>query len=387
MADAITYADLRFVKVPLKNNASNHLGQDCEAYEDGELTYENVSPVPGGPPGLVSPALADKAGVRSEQPTASWSSVKSSALGQILRCPTVCLQYSLLGLLLACLMLGVAIICLGVRYLQVSQQFQQVSRILEATNSSLQQQLREEKRQLKQREEALRESRRELNSTQDTFQEKQKMYELTKQQLQDCQAESQRTKESLKTEEQRRQDLDQSLRNTRDVLRRLFSCSSDTCCPRGWVQHEKRCFYISCTPRSLEESRKYCMSLSSKLAAFNDPDDDFSPAECQPPDIHLRPEVHRLTPLPCLEVSLPDGLKELLDRSKSYWIEQMSRTVDYPQTMKWRSDYYSQSSYCCLIKYHYQLRKWERSSTKYRESRPCICELEAIRFPDGIHLN
>ena len=96
MADAITYADLRFVKVPLKNSASNHLGQgkscllppppiifhphstelipdsdfgafsfpDCEAYEDGELPYENVqvSPVPGGPPGLASPALADKAG-------------------------------------------------------------------------------------------------------------------------------------------------------------------------------------------------------------------------------------------------------------------------------------------------------------------------------------
>lgn len=27
MADAITYADLRFVKVPLKNSTSNHLGQ------------------------------------------------------------------------------------------------------------------------------------------------------------------------------------------------------------------------------------------------------------------------------------------------------------------------------------------------------------------------
>lgn len=355
MADAITYADLRFVKVPLKNNASNHLGQDCEAYEDGELTYENVSPVPGGPPGLVSPALADKAGVRSEQPTASWSSVKSSALGQILRCPTVCLQYSLLGLLLACLMLGVAIICLGVRYLQVSQQFQQVSRIWEATNSSLQQQLREEKRQLKQKVEALQESRRELNSTQDTFQEKQKMYEVTKQQLQDCQAESQRTKENLKTEEQRRRDLDQSLRNTRDALRRLSSCSSDTCCPRGWVQHEKRCFYISCTPRSLEESQKYCTSLSSKLAVFSEPD-DFSP------------------------VSLPDGLEKLLDRSKSYWIEQMSRTVDYRQYIKWRrSDSHSQSSYCYIVK---KYQSWWNSS-KCTESHPCICELEALRFPDG----
>lgn len=98
MADAITYADLRFVKVPLKNSASNHLGQgkscllpppiifyphstdltpdsfgvfpfpDCEAYEDGELTYENVqvSPVPGGPPGLASPALVDKAGMEGQ---------------------------------------------------------------------------------------------------------------------------------------------------------------------------------------------------------------------------------------------------------------------------------------------------------------------------------
>lgn len=257
-------------------------------------------------------------------------------------------------------MLGVAIICLGVRYLQVSQQFEQVSRIWEATNSSLQQQLREEKRQLKQREDDLRESRRELNSTQDTFQEKQKMYEVTKQQLQDCQAESQRTKESLKTEEQRRQDLDQSLRNTRDTLRRLSSCSSGTCCPRGWVQHEKRCFYISCTPRSLEESRKYCTSLSSKLAAFNEP--------------------HRYS----IQVSLPDGLKELLDDSKSYWIEQMSHIVDYPQN-KWRRSDYSQSSYCDIIKC-YQSRWYERS---YRctELLPCICELDALRFPDGIHLN
>lgn len=133
------------------------------------------------------------------------------------------------GLGYGCVVLYPTSLSDGQTDLQVSQQFQQVSRILEATNSSLQQQLREEKRQLKQREDDLRESRRELNSTQDTFQEKQKMYEVTKQQLQDCQAESQRTKESLKTEEQRRQDLDQSLRNTRDALRRLSSCSSGTC--------------------------------------------------------------------------------------------------------------------------------------------------------------
>lgn len=60
------------------------------------------------------------------------------------------------------------------------------------------------------------------------------------------------------------------------VVTVIFFLLVDICCPRGWVQHEKRCFYISNIPRSLEESRKYCTSLSSKLAAFSELDDDFS---------------------------------------------------------------------------------------------------------------
>ncbi|NP_031680.2 B-cell differentiation antigen CD72 isoform 2 [Mus musculus] len=354
MADAITYADLRFVKVPLKNSASNHLGQDCEAYEDGELTYENVqvSPVPGGPPGLASPALADKAGVGSEQPTATWSSVNSSALRQIPRCPTVCLQYFLLGLLVSCLMLGVAVICLGVRYLQVSRQFQEGTRIWEATNSSLQQQLREKISQLGQKEVELQKARKELISSQDTLQEKQRTHEDAEQQLQACQAERAKTKENLKTEEERRRDLDQRLTSTRETLRRFFSDSSDTCCPCGWIPYQERCFYISHTLGSLEESQKYCTSLSSKLAAFDEPSKYY------------------------YEVSLPSGLEELLDRSKSYWI-QMSK--------KWRQDSDSQSRHCVRIKTYYQ--KWERTISKCAELHPCICESEAFRFPDGINLN
>uniref|UniRef100_A0A8C6MYA1 CD72 antigen n=1 Tax=Mus spicilegus TaxID=10103 RepID=A0A8C6MYA1_MUSSI len=300
MADAITYADLRFVKVPLKNSASNHLGQDCEAYEDGELTYENVqvSPVPGGPPGLASPALADKAD------------------------------------------------------LQVSRQFQEGTRIWEATNSSLQQQLREKISQLGQKEVELQESQKELISSQDTLQEKQRTHEDTEQQLQACQAERAKTKENLRNEEERRRDLDQRLTSTRETLRRLSSCSSDTCCPCGWIPYQERCFYISHTLRSLEESQKYCTSLSSKLAAFDEPSKYY------------------------YEVSLPSGLEELLDRSKSYWI-QMSK--------KWRHDSDSQSRYCDKIKKYYQ--KWKRIFSECAELHPCICESEAFRFPDGIHLN
>lgn len=349
MADAITYADLRFVKVPLKNSVSNHLGQDCEAYEDGELTYENVqvSPVPGGASGLVSSALVDKAGVRSEQPAASWSSVKSPAVGWISRCPTVGLQYFLLGLLLACLMLGVAAICLGVRYLQVSQQFQQVTRILEATNSSLQQQLRQKTAQLGQKEVDLQESRAELSLSQGTLQEKQKIHEVLEQQLQACQSEGQKTKENLEREEQQRRNLNQRLVNMQDTLRSFLSCSSDTCCPLGWTQHEERCFYISHSLRSLEESQKYCTSLSSKLAAV---------------------ELDKY-----YQVSLPSDLEELLNDSKTYWIQQPSYNGEHYRPQ------------CRALGKESWRGSWRRYSSKCTESKPYICEREVFRFPDGDH--
>nr|XP_048275846.1 B-cell differentiation antigen CD72 isoform X2 [Myodes glareolus] len=359
MADAITYADLRFVKVPLKNSVSNHLGPDCEAYEDGELTYENVqvSPVPGGASGLASSALVDKAGIRSEQPAASWSSVKSPAVGWISRCPTVGLQYFLLGLLLACLMLGVAAICLGVHYLQVSQQFQQVTRILEATNSSLQQQLRQKTAQLGQKEVDLQESRTELSQSRGALQEKQKIHEVTEQQLQECQSEGQKTKENLEREEQQRRNLNQRLVNMQDTLRRFLSCSSDICCPLGWTQLEERCFYISHTLRSLEESQKYCTSLSSKLTALTKEPDKY------------------------YQVSLPSGLAELLNDSKTYWIQQPSYTGEH-----YRSPVSSSQSSQCRMLEKWQ-GTWQRYFSKCTESKPYICERETFRFPDGDHLH
>ncbi|XP_031233053.1 B-cell differentiation antigen CD72 isoform X2 [Mastomys coucha] len=324
MADAITYADLRFVKVPLKNSASNHLGQDCEAYEDGELTYENVqvSPVPGGPPGLASAALVDKAGVRSEQPTASWSSVKSSALGRI------------------------------PRYLQMSQQFQEVTRIWEATNSSLQQQLEEKIHQLGEKEVELQGSREDLISSRKTLQERHKSHEDTEQQLQVCQAEREKTKENLKNEEEQRRDLDRRLTSTQEILRRFFSASSDTCCPCGWIQQEKKCFYISRTPRSLEESQKYCTSLSSKLAAFKESSE----------------YPYR--------VSLPSSLKALLEDSESYWVQKMSQSG--------RQQRYGEFN-CNKINKRWS--SWWRTVSVCTGDHPCICELEAFRFPDEIHLN
>ncbi|EHB09965.1 B-cell differentiation antigen CD72 [Heterocephalus glaber] len=269
MAEAITYADLRFVKAPLKKSISGRLGPDAEAYEDedGELTYENVQvpTVPSGV-GLVSSGVGDRAGVSSEQKTASWSSATSPAVAWILACgyrpsrvprvlptaappgasmeglgqrtggacagPATCLQHLLLGLVLTCLLLGVAAICLGVRYLQVSQQLQHMNRVLEATNSSLQQQLHQRITQLGQKEEDLQESSKELARSQEALQEEQRSHQAAKEQLNTCQVDGQKTTEALQGEEKQREALEQRLRTTQDTLKHFFTCPSEGICSR-----------------------------------------------------------------------------------------------------------------------------------------------------------
>nr|XP_023400927.1 B-cell differentiation antigen CD72 isoform X1 [Loxodonta africana] len=168
MAEAITYADLRFVKAPLKKSISTRLEQDTEDYENGELTYENVQvpSAPEWPGGMAPPGPRDKAEVKPEQPPAAWSTVTSAAAGRVLPCCAAYMHLLLLGLLLTCLMLAVAAICLGMRYLQVSQQLQQMDSVLEATNSSLRQQLHRKITQEGKREEELQGSRRELAQSQ-----------------------------------------------------------------------------------------------------------------------------------------------------------------------------------------------------------------------------
>ncbi|XP_065735983.1 B-cell differentiation antigen CD72 [Phocoena phocoena] len=273
MAEAITYADLRFVKAPLKKSISSRLGQDPEADEDGELTYENVQvpPGPGGPSSLASAGLGDKAGVQSEQPTAAWSRVTSPAAGRILACQASYMQYLLLGLLLTCLLLGVAAICLGVHYFQVSQQLQQMNRVLEATNSTLRQQLRQKITKLGQREEDLQGSRMELAQSQERLQVEQKVGQATKEQLQACQSDGEKTKEALRNKETQRMNLEQRLSSVQDTLKPFFTCPSpDSCCPLGWIPNERSCFYISITKRTWEDSQSHCKSLSSELAKISE---------------------------------------------------------------------------------------------------------------------
>ncbi|XP_027971021.1 B-cell differentiation antigen CD72 [Eumetopias jubatus] len=360
MAEAITYADLRFVKAPLKKSISSRLGQDPETDEDEELTYENVQvpSVSGGPLSSASSGVGDKAGLQSERPTASWSSVTSPAAGRLLAGRAACTQYLLLGLLLTCLLLGVAAICLGVRYLQVSQQLQQTNSVLETTNSSLRQQLHLKITQLGKKEEDLQGSRRELAQSQEALQEEQKVCQATQEQLQACWSEKEKTEEALQSKEVQRMTLEQRLSSMQATLKPLFTCPlADTCCPVGWTLNERSCFYISYTERSWQESQDHCKSLSSDLAAFSD-GYSFSLR-------NLNSARKMLT-----QISPPG----------SFWTVHNSRRL--PQADgKQAFWYYGESSRCYNVQ-----SKWPRMQLEDCSSpHPCICEMAAFKHPDRDH--
>ncbi|XP_049627600.1 B-cell differentiation antigen CD72 [Suncus etruscus] len=262
MAEAITYADLRFVKAPLKNIGCR-LGQDENEDEDGELTYENVSPAQGGLSKLASSGPGDKAGLSSEdQHPSPWPSATLPAAKRVL--PT-CVHYVLLGLLLGCLFLAVAAICLMVRYLQVLQQLQGVHGVLESTNSSLRQELRETSAKLEQTKMELKGSKDELEQSKSFLEKEQQVGQDTEKQLKDCQRDLDNVNATLQQEETQRKNLEQRLENVQDRLRRLYTCTSpDSCCPLGWELNKRTCFHVLLARRSWEDCIEYC-KLSSNL--------------------------------------------------------------------------------------------------------------------------
>ncbi|XP_037653530.1 B-cell differentiation antigen CD72 isoform X2 [Choloepus didactylus] len=358
MAEAITYADLRFVKAPLRKSVSNRLGKDPEDDEDGEITYENVQvpSAPMGPPSLDPYGLGDKAGVKSEQPIKTWSSVTSPAAGLNLPGCAACTQYLLLGLLLTCLLLGVASICFGVRYMQVSQQLRQVNNVLEATNSSLQQQLHVKITQLGQREQDLQESRKELAQSQEALQAEQGGHQAAEGQLQACKSNREKTEETLRHAEEQRSILEQRIRSIHDTLKPFFTCvSQETCCPVGWILNKRSCFYFSSTRRNWEDSQSHCKSLSSDLAQFKDW---------------------------YYTGSFSVSLRQVFSRdyvSNSYWIG-----FDVNNNWKWTDD----TSHYGTSKRNSKCPKAEKVTWVAVQSEtcmtrlPCICEKAAFRYPD-----
>ncbi|XP_058528852.1 B-cell differentiation antigen CD72-like [Ochotona princeps] len=166
MAESVIYADLRFVKAPLRKNIS-HPGRESD--KDGKLTNENIQALshPEAPTSLpLAIEPGDETAFCMEQPAMTWSSAKAPDAEQMLP------------------------------YLQVSQQFGQLSSLLETSNSSLQKQLH-------------------LG----TAQKGQRAHQAAKKQLQPCQANRTKMQETL-------QAVQQKLSHLQDTLKPFFTCPS-----------------------------------------------------------------------------------------------------------------------------------------------------------------
>lgn len=103
----------------------------------------------------------------------------------------------------------------------MSQQLQRTSRALEATNSSLRQQLHLRSAQLGQRERDLQGSRRELAQTQEALQVEQRDCQAVREQSQARLASWEQAKEALKSEETQRRAVEERLNRLQDKLKPL----------------------------------------------------------------------------------------------------------------------------------------------------------------------
>lgn len=103
----------------------------------------------------------------------------------------------------------------------MSRQLQHTSRVLDATNSSLRQQLHLQSTQLGQRERELQGSRKELAQTQEALQGQQRDCQAVREQSQAWLAGWEETKEALRSEETQRRAVEERLNRLRDTLKPL----------------------------------------------------------------------------------------------------------------------------------------------------------------------
>lgn len=113
---------------------------------------------------------------------------------------------------------------------QASQEFGQLSRLLETTNNSFQEQLHLGAVQLGQMEKDLQNSKEHLTQSQKTLEEEQRAHQATQVQLEIHQAEKEKTQKSLQMEVSQRQAVQQKLNHLQDTLKPFFTCSSQGTC-------------------------------------------------------------------------------------------------------------------------------------------------------------
>nr|XP_056705080.1 B-cell differentiation antigen CD72-like [Euleptes europaea] len=233
MAEAVTYAALRFAKSPPGQSrpppgpADGPLRSSPPAEaSDGELTYENLSPSardPRRPPRLSLPGAL---------PRRIWSAAP-------------------LALLAAGLFLAATCIGLGVRYWQVSQQLQRASQRHAAESSALAHRIGGQDKNLTWSSQQLSRAKAELADTWLA--------------LQQCLQAANSTQRQLEEEQKKKANVTQELEATKRVLDRARLCQQTDCCPLGWKLFNQKCLRLSSERKTWEGSKQDCAHQGAQL--------------------------------------------------------------------------------------------------------------------------
>ncbi|KAE8636991.1 hypothetical protein XENTR_v10003253 [Xenopus tropicalis] len=253
MNEGVTYADLKFINLPLKECQT----AEAEDNEDGAM-YENVNP------NLNIPS-------RRAENSARGSSGNVEAAGEPLKLPS---NVTLL-LLLFCLISLSSTIGVTIKYFQVSRELQTISRNYIELNSSL-------SRAIQSTEYERTLTNMELTSTQYELNQLGERHTKLNRTLQLCYGTERQTKESLMETErlyketmgekqlviEEKQKIQMSLEHKEEQLKML---NGETC-PENWILFGRRCLYFSEDENTWTESRIFCEKEKASLLVLRNND-------------------------------------------------------------------------------------------------------------------
>ncbi|XP_054842587.1 B-cell differentiation antigen CD72-like [Eublepharis macularius] len=272
MAEAVTYADLRFAKgAPRKSRppadgpaAPPADGSEGEGEGEGELTYENCPPARPShqQPGEAGQGAPAGAALRRtpDEPPLSPAGPGRRRRGRV----------PLLALLGSCLVLGATCLALGVRYGQVSGELQRASQRHAAESGALGQRIGSREEELERSLGQLDQARAELNATRLALWESWRAGNGTQRQLEQ---ERRWARSNLTVLQRDKEEATRQLVETKRELERATSCQKINCCPTGWKLFNQKCLWISWNKKTWGKSKQDCESQSSQLLILEPWDD------------------------------------------------------------------------------------------------------------------
>ncbi|XP_014459782.1 B-cell differentiation antigen CD72 [Alligator mississippiensis] len=254
MAESVTYADLRFSKVPLGRSV-NPWAQGTAPPAPGEAdgSYENLH---------LDAVGAGPAGSRAQQ----WRDPRWSA------------RPLPLVLLAACLALLATTIALGVCYWQQGQRLQEVSHAHAAESHSLWQQVGTQEQRLGQAGEALVQAQEELARTRAELAQAWQEGNRSQEELQETRTVLRKTRVDMERVQERARDLQQQLDESKRALASARPCQVTDCCPETWVLHRGKCLFLSKEKKNWEDSKEWCKQESAQLLVLQDQDQTKMPS-------------------------------------------------------------------------------------------------------------